>query len=108
MLSPTRACPFVARDCLQDGCLGWQQGGCRLIPNTQSESAFEQKVRMAAPLMYRTLLDLVSILEEASGNCRRCGPDLWNHAQDLRTGLLDELIRAELAESGIKANEGEG
>jgi hypothetical protein len=83
-------------------------GGCRIIPQTQSENAFEQKVRMAAPLMYRTLLDLVRVMEEASGNCQRCGPDLWNHAQDLRTGLLDDLIRAELAESGIKAGGSEG
>jgi hypothetical protein len=108
MLTPTRACPFVARDCLQDGCLGWLQGDCHLIPRPQSESAFEQKVRMAAPLMYRTLLDLVRVMEEASENCKRCGPELWNHAQDLRTSLLDELIRAELAESGIRADDGRG
>jgi hypothetical protein len=49
-----------------------------------------------SPLMYRTLLDLVGIMEETSRDCNRCGPELWNYAQEVRRSLLDELTRAQL------------
>jgi hypothetical protein len=52
--------------------------------------------------MYRSLLDLVKIMEGTSKDCGKCGPELWNYAQEIRTGLLDDLIKAELAEAGIK------
>lgn len=54
--------------------------------------------------MYRSLLDLVKVMEELSGDCRKCGPELWNYAQQVRGSLLDELIKSELAEVGIKSN----
>ncbi|HPS91302.1 MAG TPA: hypothetical protein PKV33_04015 [Methanothrix sp.] len=53
--------------------------------------------------MYRSLLDLVRIMEDTSKVCSKCGPDLWNYAQEVRSSLLDELIKSELAEAGIKA-----
>jgi hypothetical protein len=57
-----------------------------------------------APLMYRALLDMVRIMEETAPDCRKCGPELFSFAQQLRAGLLDELISSELAEVGIKAD----
>ena len=54
---------------------------------------------------HRSLLDLVRILEESSKDCGKCGPDLWNYAQQIRAGLLNELIRAELAGAGIRAED---
>ena len=103
-LSPqNKACPFVGRECLEDGCMAWRQGDCRLILGSGSLSPFEQKLQDAAPLMYRSLLDLVRILEESSKDCGKCGPDLWNYAQQIRAGLLNELIGAELAGAGIRA-----
>ncbi|NPV62715.1 MAG: hypothetical protein HPY61_08820 [Methanotrichaceae archaeon] len=97
------ACPFVARECLGRGCLAWDGSGCRLIPKAaESPSPFEQKLRSTAPLMYRTLLDLVNVMEEISKSCGKCGPDLWNYSQQARASLLDELTRAELAEVGIR------
>jgi len=68
----------------------------------ESKSPFEQKLRSAAPLMYRSLLDLVKIMEDTSKDCGKCGPELRNYAQEVRASLLDELIKAELAEAGIK------
>jgi len=59
----------------------------------------------AAPLMYRSLLDLVRIMEEASRDCDKCGPELWNYAQQIRASLLNELIRSELAGVGINADD---
>jgi hypothetical protein len=94
-----KACPFVARLCLLDECTAWEDlRGCMLIPTPPGEclSLFDQKLREAAPLMYRTLLDLVEAMEEASRDCNRCGPELWNYAQDVRRNLLDELARARL------------
>jgi hypothetical protein len=103
MQTSRKACPFVARECLAEGCLAWGGVGCRLIPITEeSAGPFDQKLQSAAPLMYRTLLDLVKVLEETSKNCGKCGPDLWNYAQEVRANLLDDLIKAELAEVGIK------
>lgn len=100
-----KACPFVARECLAEGCLAWGDAGCRLIPGTaESSSPFEEKLRAAAPLMYRALLDLVKVMEETSRDCPKCGPDLWNYAQEVRACLLDDLIKAELAEAGIRAD----
>jgi hypothetical protein len=105
MQTSRKACPFVARECLAEDCLAWGEVGCRLIPRAmESAGPFDQKLRSAAPLMYRTLLDLVKVLEETSKNCGKCGPDLWNYAQEVRAYLLDDLIKAELAEVGIKAN----
>jgi hypothetical protein len=83
--------------------MAWREEDCRLISRTvESQSPFEQKLRNAAPLMYRSLLDLVNIMEDTSKDCGKCGPDLWNYAQEIRTGLLDDLIKAELAETGIR------
>jgi hypothetical protein len=105
MQTSRKACPFVARECLAEGCLAWGGAGCKLIPRTgESAGPFDQKLQSAAPLMYRTLLDLVKVLEETSKNCGKCGPDLWNYAQEVRANLLDDLIKAELAEVGIKEN----
>ncbi len=98
-----KACPFVARECLRDGCLAWMKDECRLIPTTEG-SSFQKKLEQATPFMYRSLLDLVNIMENASRDCSRCGPEMWNYAQEVRAGLLDELIKAELAEVGVKAN----
>jgi len=94
-----KACPFVSdRLCLGDGCMAWHEPrGCALIPAAvNAESPFDQKLRDLAPLMYRTLVDLVGVMEEASGDCNRCGPELWNYAQEVRRSLLDELIRYHL------------
>ena len=102
MTSP-KACPFlVGKQCMQEGCMAWMEGRCSLIRPGGSGSAFEQKLKAAAPLMYRSLLDLVRIMEDTSKDCTRCGPELWNYAQEARASLLDELIRSELAEAGIK------
>jgi hypothetical protein len=104
-----KACPFVDRVCLAEGCMAWGSEGCRLIAcRGAAESPFGEKLRDAAPLMYRSLLDVVKILENASRDCPKCGPDLWNYAQDIRASLLDDLIKAELAEAGIRANEENG
>ena len=94
-----RACPFVARLCLLDECTAWEDlRGCLLIPAAPGDclSPFDRKLREAAPLMYRTLLDLVEAMEEASRDCQRCGPELWNYAQEVRRSLLDELTKARL------------
>jgi len=94
-----RACPFVARLCLLDECTAWEDlRGCMLIPTAPGEclSPFDQKLRETAPLMYRTLLDLVGVMEEASRDCQRCGPELWNYAQEVRRSLLDEMTKARL------------
>lgn len=107
MLVSRKACPFVARECLAEGCLAWDDVGCRLIPRTAkglSPSPFEQKLQSASPLMYRSLLDLVKVMEDMSRDCTRCGPDLWNYAQEVRACLLNDLIKAELAEVGIRTN----
>jgi hypothetical protein len=69
-----------------------------------SPSPLEQKLRNAAPLMYRSLLDLVKIMEDTSKDCGKCGPELWNYAKEVRACLLDGLIKAELAEAGIKGD----
>lgn len=94
-----KACPFVARLCLLDDCAAWEDlRGCLMIPLVPGEclSLFDQKLREAAPLMYRTLLDLVEAMEEASRDCQRCGPELWNYAQEVRGSLLDGLTKARL------------
>ena len=59
------ACPFMAgRECLLEGCMAWREENCSLILRVgASPSPFEQKLRNAAPLMYRSLLDLVKIME---------------------------------------------
>ena len=104
MTATGKACPFVdGRVCLQEGCMAWLEEGCSLIrPASCAGTAFEQKLKAAAPLMYRSLLDLVRIMEETSKDCNKCGPELWNYAQEARANLLDELIRSELAGAGIK------
>ena len=105
MTATGKACPFVeGRVCLQEDCMAWLDGGCSLIRPAGSSSAFEQKLKAAAPLMYRSLLDLVRIMEETSKDCNKCGPELWNYAQQARASLLDELIRSELAGAGIKGD----
>lgn len=95
-----KACPFVSdRLCLIDSCMAWDGSkGCALIPAAPIEcrGPFDQKLRELAPLMYRTLVDLVGIMEETSRDCNRCGPELWNYAQEVRRSLLDELTRAQL------------
>jgi hypothetical protein len=102
MRTAQKACPFVARECLQEDCLAWRQKACSLILDRCHPSAFEQELMNAAPLMYRSLLDMVRIMEETAQDCRKCGPELFSFAQQLRAGLLDELISSELAEVGIK------
>lgn len=95
----SKVSPFVARLCLLDECTAWEDlKGCSLIPAAPGEclSPFDRKLREAAPLMYRTLLDLVEAMEEASRDCQRCGPELWNYAQEVRRSLLDELTKARL------------
>jgi hypothetical protein len=52
--------------------------------------------------MYRSLLDLVKIMEGTSKDCGKCGPELWDYAREVRASLLDELVKAELAEAGIR------
>jgi len=100
-----KACPYVARECLEVGCMAWRESECRLILSRGCSGPFEQKLQDAAPLMYRSLLDLVRILEGASQDCGKCGPELWNYAQQIRASLLDELIQSELAEAGIRADD---
>jgi hypothetical protein len=97
-------CPFLAgEDCLQEECMAWRKDDCSLIRlPSENQGPFEQKLKSAAPLMYRSLLDQVKVMEETSKDCGKCGPVLWNYAQEIRSSLLDELIRAELAEAGIK------
>ena len=102
MRTSQKACPFVARECLQEDCLAWRQKACSLILDRSHPSAFEQELMNAAPLMYRSLLDMVRIMEETAQDCRKCGPELFSFAQQLRAGLLDELISSEMAEVGIK------
>lgn len=100
-----KSCPFmVGRECLSNDCMAWRNEQCSLISRSGdgSPTPFEQRLREAAPLMYRSLLDLVRIMEDTSKGCSKCGPDLWNYAQEIRSGLLDELINSELAEAGIK------
>ena len=104
MRTAQKACPFVARECLQEDCLAWRQRACSLILDRSHPSAFEQELMNAAPLMYRSLLDMVRIMEETAQDCRKCGPELFSFAQQLRAGLLDELISSEMAEVGIKAD----
>jgi hypothetical protein len=94
-----KACPFVLnRLCLSGECMAWHEPrGCALISTAMSaESPFDCKLRELAPLMYRTLVDLVGIMEETSRECNRCGPELWNYAQEVRRSLLDELTKAQL------------
>lgn len=85
--------------------MAWRQSDCRLVLGRAGSSAFERQLINAAPLMYRSLLDLVRIMEGAFQDCSKCGPDLWNYAQHIRAGLLNELIQSELAEAGIKADD---
>lgn len=106
MISSQKACPFVSRNCLREGCLAWRADDCRLIPGTSVAGPFEMKLRNAGPLMYRSLLELIKVMEDTSEECGRCGPELWNYAQEVRTAFLDELISAELAEAGIGREEG--
>ncbi len=77
-----------------------------MIPSISFEllRPFDLKLRDSAPLMYRSLLDLVRVLEETTKDCARCGPDLWSYAQEVRANLLDKLIQEELAELGIKGD----
>jgi hypothetical protein len=91
------------RECLMRDCMAWREEDCNLIRWAGTGlTPFEQKLRNVAPLMYRSLLDLVKIMKDTSQGCGKCGPDLWNYAQAVRSNLLDELIRLELAEVGIK------
>jgi hypothetical protein len=93
-----KACPFVARACLQAGCMAWDDagGGCRLIVPEKAASLFDARLRQAAPLMYGSLLDLVRVMEERARECEVCGPDLWDYAQEVRRSFLDDLIEAQL------------
>ena len=52
--------------------------------------------------MYRSLLDLVKIMEDTSKDCGKCGPELWKYAQEGRAGLLNDLIKPELEEAWNK------
>ena len=91
-----KACPFVARSCLQAGCMAWDgAGGCRLIVSEKAASTFDARLRQAAPLLYGSLLDLVRVMEERARECDACA-DLWDYAQEVRRSFLDELIEAQL------------
>lgn len=103
--STCKSCPFIAgRECLRKDCMAWSSEEYSLILRAggRSSTPFDQRLRDAAPLMYRSLLDPVRIMEDVSKACSRCGPDLWNYAQEVRSCLLDQLIKSELAEAGIK------
>jgi hypothetical protein len=48
-------------------CMAWREGDCNLIRRAgESLTPFEHNLRNAAPLMYRSLLDLVKIMEDTS------------------------------------------
>mgnify|MGYP002261301582 CR=1 FL=1 len=53
------------------------------------------------------LVDLVGIMEETSRDCNKCGPELWNYAQEVRRSLLDELAKEE-PESQAPLGNGQG
>lgn len=93
----TKACPFVARGCLEAGCMAWDDagGGCRLIVPEKAASPFDEKLRQAAPLLYGSLLDLVRVMEEQARESDACA-DLWDYAQEVRRSFLDELIEVQL------------
>lgn len=94
---------MAGKDCLLEGSTAWRKENCRLILRAwDSQSPFEQKVRNEAPLMYRSLLDLVKIMAGTYKNCSKCGPELWDYAREVRASLLGELVKAELAEAGIR------
>ncbi|HII07215.1 MAG TPA: hypothetical protein HA349_07875 [Methanotrichaceae archaeon] len=101
-----KACPFVERTCLRQSCMAWDDpGGCKLIsPEKYAASSFDARLRQAAPLMYGSLLDLVSVMEVRARECEVCGPDLWDYAQEVRRSFLDDLIEAQL-KVGVKAEE---
>jgi len=100
-IGESRACPFVARACLGAGCMAWDEhgagGGCRLIlTEGGAASAFDARLREAAPLLYASLLDLVRVMEARGRECDACGPDLWDYAAEVRRSFLDELVEAQL------------
>lgn len=102
-----KACPFVARACLRQGCMAWDDpGGCKLLISQEklAASSFDARLRQAAPLMYGSLLDLVRVMEGRARECEVCGPDLWDYAQEVRRSFLDDLIEAQL-KVGVKAEE---
>jgi hypothetical protein len=41
-------------------------------------------------------------MEETSKDCRNAGLSFGNYAQEIRSSLLDDLTKSELAEAGIK------
>jgi len=92
-----KACPFVARGCLQAGCMAWDEpgGGCRLIVSEKAASTFDERLRQAAPLLYGSLLDLVRVMEGRAREYDACA-DLWDYAQEVRRSFLDDLIEAQL------------
>jgi hypothetical protein len=100
-----KACPFVARFCLRQGCMAWDDtGGCKLIPSTkEAASLFDARLRQAVPLICGSLLDLVRVMEERARECDACS-DLWDYAQEVRRSFLDELIEAQL-KAGVKGEE---
>jgi hypothetical protein len=66
---------MVGIECLMKDCMAWREEDCNLIRQTgESLTPFEQKLRNAAFLMYRSLLDLVKIMEDISQGCGKCGP----------------------------------
>jgi len=99
-----KACPFVARSCLQAGCMAWDEpgGGCRLIVSEKVASAFDARLREAAPLLYGSLLDLVRVMEERARESDACGAELW----DLSPGGEEELSRR--SDRGPAEGGGEG
>ena len=107
MHQSTKACPFVTRECLKEDCMAWRRGDCSLILQSGCISPFENKLIESGPLMYKFLVEFVKIMEDALSECPKCGPELWSYAQNVRASLLDELIAAELAEVGIRADTGE-
>jgi|WetSurMetagenome_2_1015567.scaffolds.fasta_scaffold666712_1 hypothetical protein len=79
-----KACLFLAgKECLQEECMAWRKDDCSLIRlPAKSQGPFEQKLKRAAPLMYRSLLDLARVMEDPSKDCRKCGPKLCPGGQN--------------------------
>jgi hypothetical protein len=57
--------------------MAWRKDDCSLIRlPAKSQGPFEQKLKRAAPLIYRSLLNQVKVMEETSRDCGKCGPKL--------------------------------
>ena len=57
--------------------------------------------------MYKFLVEFVKIMEDALVECPKCGTRAMELCSKCQGCLLDELIAAELAEVGIRADTAE-